>query len=394
MKRMLMVATVAPTIGQFNMDNLQLLLEMGIMPEVAADFKDDSVWSKERMEQFQNDLKAKGIDWHQIDFTRHAGDLSVHGRAYRQMRKLLQENEYAFIHCHTPIAGAIARLAARKEKVPAIYTAHGFHFYKGAPLMNWILFYPVERIMARFTEVLITINAEDTRRSKRFHPHYQVYVPGVGVNLGQFCSCPNTKEELRQILYETYGIRKDGFMVLSVGELNTNKNHHIMLRAIADLPEELKNQVSYVICGKGQEREALLEEASVLGISERVYLPGFCKEITSFYQAADLFTFPSYREGLSVPVMEAMASGLPVLASDIRGNRDLIRPEKGGFLIHPENELGFSRYMEMLFGKPELCAKMGDYNRRRVARFGRDDVDEKLKAIYQMVAKERKMEDE
>lgn len=138
MKRMLMVASVSSMIGQFNMNNIKILQELGYQVEVSCNFHNRSVWNDDRVEAFIKELKLKEkkIKTYQIDFSRSSKDMFQHMKSYKQLDYLMKKRKYDFIHCHTPIAGAIARLVVHKNNIKVIYTAHGFHFFKGAPIQN------------------------------------------------------------------------------------------------------------------------------------------------------------------------------------------------------------------------------------------------------------------
>lgn len=308
-----MVATVPSMIGQFNINNIHLLLEMGYTVDVASDFTDTSVWPKERIGVFKQDMKNLGIECIQLDYSRNALKLSRHIASYKETLELLKDKKYSFIHTHTPIASAIIRLAAHKTGTKVIYTAHGFHFYKGAPFKNWIIFYPIEKLLSKYTDVLITINKEDYKNAlNKFKAKKTIYVPGVGVDTQKFTPRKSGREKIRKEL----GIDNDRLMLLSVGELNQNKNHESVIRAIQGF------DITYVIVGKGELKESL--EITAKECSVDIRLVGFRTDVADFYDAADVYVLPSIREGLNVSLMEAMASGLAVACGNIRGNIDLI----------------------------------------------------------------------
>ena len=242
--------------------------------------------------------------------------------AYRELKKVIESGSYDIIHCHTPVGAMLTRLAARgarKKGTQVIYTAHGFHFYKGAPLLNWIVYYPAERFLARWTDVLITINKEDYARAQKFSAGKVVYMPGVGIDLARF-SAPITEEQKHRLRAEI-GVPDDAVLICSVGELNANKNHSLVIRALAQM--ENKN-IHYCVIGEGEYREPLTVLARELGLTEQVHLPGYRSDVPALLKSSDIFCFPSLREGLPVALMEAMASGLPCVASRIRGNTDLL----------------------------------------------------------------------
>ena len=260
-----------------------------------------------------------------------------------------------------------------------IYTAHGFHFFKGAPLKNWLLFYPMERLCARMTDVLITINQEDYDLAKRkMKAAKVVYVPGIGVDTAAF-SCEETD---LTALREELGLNPEDKVVLSVGELSRRKNHKVVLEAIAKISYP---GIHYLICGIGPEEENLRLLAKELGMEDRLHLLGFRRDIPKLLALADVYAFPSLQEGLPVALMEAMAAGKAVVCSGIRGNWDLIEPNCGGFLLATNDAKGFAGEISRLLTIPSIAEKMGFYNRRRIKDFDRTVVDAQMKALYQEI---------
>ena len=187
MKKMLMLASVASMIQQFNMRNIHILQKMGYEVHVACNFLTGSTITKKRTEQLKKELKTIGVHCHQIDFDRNVKNIPSVKRAYAQVKTLLQQENFAFLHCHSPIGGVIGRLAGHACGVKVIYTAHGFHFFKGASVVNWTLFYPIERKLSKYTDILITINKDDYNLAKKkFTKTNVIYVPGVGINTEKF----------------------------------------------------------------------------------------------------------------------------------------------------------------------------------------------------------------
>lgn len=320
-KKVLFTATVVKThINVFHLPYLKWFKEKGYEVHVAA--KND----------FINEpcIIPNCDKYYDIQFARFPFS-KANINAYKELKKLIQENNYDIIHCHTPVAGVLTRLAARKSKnTTVIYTAHGFHFFKGAPLLNWLIYYPVERFCARYTDKLITINKEDYERAKRFKLRKNgkvYYVPGVGINLEKI---ENLKVDIKQKKKELV-IPEDIPVLLSVGELIKRKNYKTVLKALSQIKD--KNFI-YLICGRGVLMEYLHNLTKQLGLESKVKFLGFRKDIAEICKTADLFIFPSYQEGLPVALMEAMACELPVIASNVRGNRDLIAKEN---LFEPED---------------------------------------------------------
>lgn len=396
MKKALLVTRVSGFIPQHEMNNVKILQEMGYEVHYAANYN-TVVYGKDN-----HRLDGTGIIRHQVDFVRSPFSSDTR-RAYRQLVELLQENEFDLLHCHMPISGVLARAAAHSvqkktgRRMPVLYTAHGFHFHTGAPLANWV-YYPVERYMARYTDRLILMNEEDCKRAQRFPIRGRVeHISGVGLNLKQFEGRTKREyglghrpdKEAPGSLHERFQIRQGDAVLISVGELTKGKNNMAMIQAmkeLGDLP------VSYVICGSGPMEQQLRDCVSELGLEERVKFAGYVTDVPDLLWQADCFVFPSRREGLPVVVMQAMAAGLPVVASRIRGVSDLIEHSKGGYLVEghePEDyAVKVRRLFEEKYGKTAVPREkrreqMGTWNRERVKEFSLEKVDGQMRRIYQ-----------
>lgn len=379
MKKILMVATTAAMIEQFNKNNIMILEEMGYEVHVVGNWLEGNPISDERLEEFKNWLDNHHAQWFQIPSTRKPLDVKNNSAAYRSIVELINKNKYEFMHCHTPIGSVIGRCAAHKTQTKVIYTAHGFHFFKGAPLKNWLLYYPVEKFLSRWTDVLITINNEDYERAKKkFYMKKLVKIPGVGIDLEKYGCIRETREEKRKELE----VDDNTIVLLSVGELIERKNHTTVIKAIAKLKEKTNVKIKYFIAGKGALEDTYRQLISNLHIEQEVILLGFRNDISELCEASDIFILPSFQEGLSVALMEAMASGLPCIVSDIRGNNDLIQ-EDGGFLLETENVSLWEEKINLLLMDSDLRRNMGDINKNRIRNYDTAIVKEILKAnIY------------
>ena len=336
-KKVLCIASVASNLDNFNRNNVELLLSMGYQVTLAANFQtDEDTNSAEKIRQFRIEMEERGIPVRQIDFSRKMGNLKLQMRSIRQVDALLQEG-FDLVHCHSPICSAITRAVSIKYRkkfgMKVVYTAHGFHFYTGAPLKNWLIFYPVEWLMSWFTDTLITINHQDYDRArKRLHARRTEYIHGVGVDTERlntaYIDCAETRKAL--------GLSKEDIMLLSVGELNENKNQGNVIRALAALRDP---RVHYFLAGMGRTEDTLRSLARELGVADKVHLLGFRTDVDQLCHAADLFVFPSIREGLPVALMEAIACRTPVICSAIRGNEDLVKDPSHLFLPRQEESL-------------------------------------------------------
>ena len=325
MKKVLFVATITRTINAFLIPYLKMFKEQGYEVHVASN----------------GDEKIEYCDKHfNIQFTRFPikpGNL----KAYKELKKLINENDYEIIHCHTPVAGVLTRLAARKARKNGsrvFYTAHGFHFYKGAPKLNWIIYYPIEKICARWTDCLITINSEDYERAKRkFKKCKRIeYVHGVGMDTTRFEKELTNEEKLE--FRKSLGIKDDDIVFSYVAELNKNKNQILLLNTINELKKEKEN-VKLLLVGDGPlhsyYEEIILKEK----LQDNVKLLGKRKDINEILSITDIYLASSLREGLPVNIMEAMYKGLPIIATDNRGHRELIIDNKSGIILKNESEI-------------------------------------------------------
>lgn len=364
--KILFVSTISSTINAFMIPHIEQLLDQMHLVDVACNIDRD----------ISPRLIHRGCRVFNLEFQRSPLKKENYF-AFKNLKKLIHDKKYDVVHTHTPNASACVRLACRKmEKVKVLYTAHGFHFFIGAPLINWLVFYPIERWLSRYTNVLITINKEDyTRAKKSFKAGRVEFIPGVGLNTHKLSGVVVDKLEKR---YEL-GIPVNAVVVLSVGELNKNKNHETVIKAIAKLDNP---QIIYMICGQGSLKYHLRELAISLGITEQVKLLGYRTDVSEIYKIADVFALPSFREGLSLALMESMAAGLPVVCSDIRGNRDLIEDGIGGFLVKPDDVKGFATSLKSCIENIGISKSMGLHNIVAIKQYDSAKVKAKLGRVY------------
>ena len=303
-------------------------------------------------------------------------------QAYRQLKKIIDEGAYDLIHCHTPVGAMIARLAAvsaRKRGTKVIYTAHGFHFFKGAPLFNWLAYYPAEWLLAGLTDVLITINKEDDAFArKKIHANRIEYVPGVGIDTARFGAGGADAAEKRREL----GFSEEDFLLLTVAEMTKNKNHTTVLKALALLKEEPEFQrMHYLICGRGAQWQALEAEVEALGIRDHVTFLGYRQDVPQLCRCSDLFVFMTFREGLPVALMEAMSCGLPTVCSRVRGNTDLIEDGVEGEFAENDPQAVAQAILEM-YRDGDKRRRMGAAASLKVKQFDKESVHKRMKEIY------------
>lgn len=276
---------------------------------------------------------------------------------YHDLKTIIDGAHWDVIWTNEPVMGVMTRLAARqtrKRGTKVVYMVHGFHFYKGAPKKNWLLYYPVEKYCSRLCDMIVTINNEDYQRAKTFHAARVEKIPGVGVNLEDFAP----SEESRRAWREKLGLADDDIALLTVGELTPRKNQHVMLEALHFLHD---SRCRLLICGRGELESRLKEQVKSLQLEDQVQFLGYRKDVPQLCCASDIFAFTSIQEGLPRALMEAMANGKAIVCSDIRGNVDLIEDEKGGFVV-PNNAASVAQAIARLVENPQLRMEMGEHN--------------------------------
>jgi glycosyltransferase EpsD len=370
MEKILLTASVQSHIAQFHKPLIELLKN-----EYECEI---SVAARDNL-HLKNGLKLSEPDKiFDIGFERNPFSIK-NIAAYKKLKTIIKENKYDVIHCNTPAVSVLTRLAARKERkkgVKVIYTAHGFHFFKGAPLFNWLIYYPVERFLARFTDVLITINKEDYERAKKFKCEHAAYIPGVGVDIDKFAEVNISKKEKRAEL----DIPDNAVVVLSIGELNKNKNHKVVIDAVSKL-----ENVYYIICGNGVLESSYKEYIKSLNCEKRIKLLGYRRDIPEICAAADIFALPSKREGLGLAAIEAMCAGLPLVTSDIHGIVDYSENGVTGYTCSSSDVTAFRENIKKLAENKILREKMGLRNRETAKKYDVKNCTAKLKEIYKAV---------
>ena len=370
MKKALLVTHVSGFVPQFEMNNVRILKEMGYEVHYASNFYHPSYGHD------NSRLDGTGIICHQIDFERSPYDYR-NFKAYRQLKQLMTEENFDLLHCHTPVGGVLARLAAHATHTGSvIYTAHGFHFFKGAPLFNWLLYYPVEWWLSRYTDVQITINDEDYLRTRKFHAKRVERIHGVGIDLD------DAGETVREKKRKELNIESEKILVITAGELNKNKNQKMVIEAMKCLKGIVKQDIIYLVCGEGNCLEFLKRKAAEYGMEGQIRFLGYRNDLREILSAADIFLMPSYREGLPTVVMEAMNAKLPVIGTDIRGNRELIEHGKTGYLVKVNDAGKMAEYLTILAENEELRTQMGKKAKCKVCLFGKNQVEREMRELY------------
>lgn len=367
MKKILFIATIPEHFCYFHLPYFEMFKKSGWQVDIACH------GSKRQVPFCDNrfDIPISRVPFHKDNI-----------ETYRTLKKIINENNYDIIHCHTPIGGVLGRLAGRKIRkngAKVLYTAHGFHFCKGAPLINWLLFFPIELFLSRMTDCLITINDEDYRIAKKyFHAKKIEKVNGVGYNCDRYF--PVDKSE-KYRLREKFGYGDDEKIMIYAAELNENKNQKMLIKAL-NLILKKDNNFRLILCGKDNNRSVYQKLASELQISDKVDFTGLIDNTEDYYRLSDICVGSSLREGLPVNVMEALACSLPVVLTDNRGHRVLCRDGENGYLIKPNDYSDMADKILKIISDRELYEKMSKNAVELVKPYSKEVVFGEIEKIY------------
>lgn len=379
-KKALIVVNLAGFL-HFLWNDIAILQEMGY--EVSVAMNENSVAGPNLIEIPK--LEEMGIAHYQVGFDTKSPMSAQNMQAYKQLKFILKINRYNLIHCHTPIVGILTRMAARKYRkvgTTVIYTTHGFTFTDRSSKKSWLIYFTAEKLMSRFCDAIITINHEDYKNAKKMHCPKVYIIPSVGLDNHRFNNLKINRDEYRT----SFGVELKDHMVLSVGELSPRKNQKIIIEALSMLDK--KEQYVFVICGRtvinSTIEEELKQTASKLGV--RIFLAGHRLDIPEINACTDIAVIPSIREGFGMAGVEALASGVPVVGSDVQGIREYVIPGKTGYLCDPYNAHQFADAIEKIVNLSlEERAKMTIACKEKAKEFDVSKSIATMKNIYQEV---------
>ena len=380
MKNALIVTSIAGFLPQFLDNDVKVLREKGYRVHFASDFT-NPVYRFDRRE-----LEERGIVMHPIILHKKPWHLVKNLIGLIQLAALIRREEIKLVHCHNPVGGMLGRMAGQLSgrKPYMLYTAHGFHFFDGAPKVYWSVFYPIERFLARMTDVIVTINREDYERAKTFglrEGGRVLLLHGVGLDTNRFHPMPDIRNEVRAEI----GIPSRAFHIVTAAELNDNKNQATIIEAISRIKDRM---IYYSICGRGPKREELERLIDSLGLSDRVRLLGYREDMERVLQSADVFAFPSIREGFGMAAVEALGCGIPVIAADNRGTREYMHNGDNGIVCMHDDVRAFSDAIVRLKVREDLRKSCSEQAYRLSKVFWKDSARSTIEAIYD-IADER-----
>ena len=368
-KKILMLCTTDNMIWQFLLPHINYLKEQG--NEIICACAKTGFWFDELKEKHSLNMK-------EFDFSRSPFSFK-NFKLLKQLKKYCKEECFDLVYCQQPVGGLMGRLIAKKFNIPCIYTAHGFHFFKGNSKIKNFVFKTVEKYLSKYTTALLTINEEDYQAALKFKAKKVYKINGIGVDFSKYNS---NLEFDKQALYNELGVSESDFILLSCGELNKNKNTYRILEAVKNINNP---NIKYLVCGEGPLKQEYINFVKENNLEDRIKILGFRKDMPKILSISNLYLMPSFREGLSRAMMEAMSYGLPIVASKIRGNTDLVGNNEGGILCDPSNTKQFEDAIQTLYNNNELAKQYSERNLQFVKNFDLQIVLNQLQKIYEEI---------
>ena len=296
---------------------------------------------------------------------------------------IIKDKKYTFVHCESPVGGVITRIACIFAGYKNVYyTAHGFHFYRGAPVVNWILYFPIEFILNLFTKKTIVINQEDFLLAKRLFINKSIfYLPGIGLNVANVVNTRICRGE------KNINFSDNDIVIISVGELSKRKNQIVLLKAMDYLNKTgllRKFSIKTLIVGTGDDEKYLRTYVANHGLSEIVVLLGQRKDVRSLLELSDIYVSTSRMEGLPISVLEAMDAKLPLILSNCRGNRELVEEGYNGYLFQfDEYKTLAERIVEMAVDRKKRM-EYGEASYKKVDMYRFENIKTDIKRAFDL----------
>ncbi|SDF15436.1 glycosyltransferase [Sporomusa acidovorans] len=377
MKKVLLLAPMSSVHERFNKVNINILKDLQCEIHIAANFEHGTNETIQHNLRYKKQIEYQGIVVHQMPFQRSS--LIKNLAVIKICRELFKKEKFDMIHAHTETGGLITRIAMSSNSTTKyVFTPHGMSFYKGSSLKSWMLYYPIEKWICDKMVAVMAMNQEELEVLKKWNKNNERYIHGIGFDVNAIQKTIVNKNVKRAEL----GIPQESFLILSIGELNENKNHETIIRALAKIKAP---NLYYLICGEGHLKSYLEDICNSYNLSNKIIFAGYRRDISEIVHIADLFAFASYHEGLPVSVMEAMAAGLPIVCSKIRGNIDLLEDGKGGYLCKPGDVDSFAEKLNLLIYKEEQRKKMARTNLENIQKFSKDVVYVETNQIYREI---------
>jgi len=365
-KKILFLTTTDNMIWQFLLPHIKHLQDAGNTVECAC--AKTGFWFDEMKEKY-------GLVVHETSFSRSPYKVLKNRRAFKKLKGIVKGGGFDLIHCHQPVGGVMGRKVGAKCKVPVLYTAHGFHFFKGAPFKYNLIYKRVEKRWAKKTDALVTMNEEDYIAAKAFKAKRVYKISGSGYDVAKNKDFKFDKLALQKEI----GVSEDDCVVVSIGECIKRKNLAVLIKAVKKIED---SKVKLLICGKGKLLEKHKKLVAKLGLGDRVKMLGYRKDVRNILKLADIFIMSSKHEGLPMGMMEAMYEGLPIIASNVRGCCDLVERGKNGLLVVLNTSEAYADAIGRIAANKELRAEMGKHSKEMVKQFFIGNVLKEMEVIY------------
>ena len=369
----LLLAPMGSVHRRFNMANIEALQQLGYEVHLLANFEQGE-GTEQQNQEYAASSNKKGIITHSIPFQRHS--LKDNLSLIKPTQAVIEQEDFDLIHGHTETGGLILRLVG-KTKGKKVFTPHGMSFYKGAPVKTQLVYRPIEKWICSGMNLNIAINQEELSVLRSWNKDTAALTHGIGLDIARFSNRGANRSSIRA----EFGIPDDAQVVLSVGELDNNKNHATIIRALQGI------DAYYMICGIGPNEDTLKRLAQETGMGNHLILAGYRRDIPDIIAACDIFAFPSFHEGMPVSLCEAMAGGLPVVCSRIRGSVDLVKDGINGYLVAPDDIDGWKSALTSLFAGGNLRQAFQEKALSSIKEYSRENVAKELYSLYQKVSK-------
>lgn len=369
MKKILFVATIFKHFRAFHLPYIEWFKQQG--------------WQVDAMANGDDPLEEAHHSYN-VPVSRSPYSLS-NVKAIRQAKDIINREKYDIVYCHTAMGAVLARLAAKEARnkygTKVIYVAHGFHFFKGGPKRSWLMYYPMEKYLSKYTDAIVTINEEDYQlvKNKGFRNTDTYKIPGIGINTSRLFE---TNDAIRKELREQYGYAENAFLLIYIAEYIERKNHKFIIGSVGELSRQIPT-LKVLFAGRGRLMETMMEYAKQKGVDSYIDFLGFRKDIGQLIALSDIGISASKQEGLGLNLAEEMFAGLPVVATVDRGHKEIVKEGYNGFMYAQLDHSGFEKTVYKLYQEPELRKKMGENAKEYIQKFSLSNALASLTEIYQ-----------
>lgn len=366
-KKVAFIATLYKHLADFSLPHMKLLQNLGYEVHIYA-------YEARR----KRDLEDVGVVCHDLPLGRNP----FNWQNFSTIKKLttsLKAEGFEMIHCHTPMGGVAGRIAGRYAKIPnVVYTAHGFHFFKGSTRTSWLIYHTVEKMLAKWTDHLILVNEEDYKIGKTFNVRQTVNWIPEHTSIRKFNINVDRTEYRKKI-----GISSSDFVFVCVAELIPRKNHIQIIESLSRIVDKyMCKSIKCLFVGEGELLDFLQKKVDEMQLNNVVKFLGFRKDIPELLNISDVGILVSYQEGLPVFGLESIASGLPFITTDIRGSQDLVLDYENGIKVKPDDVDATVTAMSYMIENRNVLEKMGLKSKEISLQYDESIILRKTEKVY------------